>query len=151
MLDRIFPRQFDNAYRGWRTAIWLFVPIVIVEFGIGANSIIDTRTVAMTADGIPLDHYANGGAEAVVALFALLGLPRVLLALLGVLALIRYRTMLPLMYLALLLLHLGSRVLNTLHPIATSAAPTGSLVTGGLLALLLVGFVLSLLHKTSRG
>ena len=146
MLDRIFPRQFDNAYAGWRIAIWLFIPIVIVELGIGTNSIIDTRTVAMTADGIPLDHYANGGAEAVVALFALLGLSRLVIALLCAVALIRYRTMLPLMYLALLLLHLGTRALNTLHPFATTAAP-GGLVTGVLLAALVAGFVMSLLGK----
>jgi len=149
VLNRIFPRQFDNAYSGWRIAIWLFVPIVLVDLVIGANSMISTRMVAMSADGIPLDRFGNGGAEAVIALFALLGLSRLVIALVCVVALIRYRSMVPLMYLTLLLLHLGNRALNTLHPIATTAAP-GALVVNVLLALLVTGFVLSLLPGKSR-
>ncbi len=119
-----------------------------MELGIGANSMISTRMVAMSADGIPLDRYGNGGAEAVIALFALLGLSRLVIALLCVVALIRYRSMLPLLYLTLLLLHLGGRVLNTLHPIANSGAASGGVVVNGLLALLVLGFVFSLVGKS---
>ena len=94
MLGRIFPRQFDNAsYHGHRFGVWLFIPILVVELGIGANSIINARFVATSADGIPLDSYDAAGAEAVISLFALLGLSRVLLGLTGVMALIRYRAM----------------------------------------------------------
>jgi hypothetical protein len=150
MLTRIFPKQFDNAFAGWRLAIWLFVPIVIVELGIGANSMISTRMVAMSADGIPLDRYGKEAADAVVALFALLGLSRLVIALLCALALIRYRSMLPLLYLTLLLLHLGARVLNALHPIASAGAAPGGLVVNALLALLVLGFVLSLVRKPDR-
>ncbi len=31
MLTRIFPRAFDNHYRGYRIAIWLFVPLVLIR------------------------------------------------------------------------------------------------------------------------
>src|SRR5579862_4280134 len=111
ILNRIFPKQFDNVYSGHRLAIWLFGLVVLMELAMGANSIINTRTVAMSADGIPLDSYSAGGADAVIALFAIAGLFRVLLALQGVLVLIRYRAMIPFMYLLLLILHLGSKML----------------------------------------
>jgi hypothetical protein len=151
MFDRIFPRQFDNNFQGNRFALWLLVPIVLMELAMGANSIINTRTVVMAADGIPLDRYAAGGADAVIALFAIAGLFRVLLALQGVVVLIRYRAMIPFMYLLLLVLHLGSKALLLLHPVARSGVSTaqlGSAFVLALLGMLLVGFVLSLLNKT---
>jgi hypothetical protein len=150
MLNRIFPKQFDNTYRGHRFAIWLFAPVVLMELSMGANSIINTRTVAMLADGIPLDRYSAGGADAVIALFALLGLCRVLLALQGVVVLIRYRAMIPFMYLVLLILGLGSKALLLVNPVAKSGVPSaqlGSAFILALLAMLLIGFVLSLQNK----
>ena len=151
MLNRIFPRQIDNNYRGHWLAIWLFVPVVLMELAMGANSIINTRLVAMSADGIPLDRYGTGGADAVIALFALAGLFRVLLALQGVVVLIRYRTMIPFMYLELLILQSGSKALLLINPIAKSGVSTaqlGSAFILALLAFLLIGFVLSLLNKS---
>jgi len=121
-----------------------------MELAMGTNSIINTRTVVMAADGIPLDRYAAGGADAIIALFAITGLFRVLLALQGIAVLIRYRAMIPFMYLLFLVLHLGSKLLLQLHPVARSGVPSAQLGSAFVLAIigmLLAGFVLSLLNK----
>ncbi len=149
MLARIFPKQIDNAYRGHWLAIWLLVPIVLLRLVIGFNSMVLTRMVATGADGIPLDSFGIAGAQAVIALFALLGLNGLLLALLGIVVLIRYRAMIALFYLLLLLQQLGSRALGLLHPIAKSGAQTGSALVLGILAVTVIGFVLSLLGKSN--
>jgi cyanate permease len=81
----------------------------------------------------------------VVALFALLGLFQLLLALLGAVALIRYRAMVPFVYLFLLIQMLGNRGVALLRPMTETAAP-GSAISLGLLAATLLGFVLSLLN-----
>jgi hypothetical protein len=150
MLDRIFPRQFDNVYRGHRLAIWLFVPVVLVKAAQGANSVINPHLVMTTADGIPVDSFNAAGAEAAVALFALLGLYLLILPLVSAVAVIRYRTMIPFMYLMLLIVQVGSFVLRFAHPIVRSTAynamPIGLYINLGFLALMLVGFVLSILR-----
>lgn len=157
MLSRIFPKQFDNAYRGHWLALWLFVPVMLVRAIEGVNSIVITRQVATGADAIPLASYDPPAAAAVIALFALLGLYGLLLPLLGVVALIRYRTMIPLLYLLLLLLYAGSRVILTLDPIAragsavVSGIPVGALFNYGLLAFTVAGFVLSLVVRNTEG
>ncbi|MDE2134692.1 MAG: hypothetical protein KGM97_06700 [Alphaproteobacteria bacterium] len=151
MFNRIFPKQFDNTYRGHWLAIWLFVPVVLMELAMGANSIINTRTVAMSADGIPLDRYGAGGADAVIALFAIAGLFRVLLALQGIVVLIRYRAMIPFMYLLLLIVQLGSKALVLVHPIVRSGVSTAQLGSAFILAILamtVIGVVLSLRNKS---
>lgn len=155
MLNRIFPKEIDNAFRGHWLGLWLFVPILALRLVIGTNSIINTRTVAMSADGIPLDSYGTAGAEAVIALFALLGLYVLIFALLGVVALIRYRALIPFLYLVMLIQQLGTRVLSLIHPIATSGSSDsqiGSAVIYGILAMTAIGFVLSLLGRApARG
>jgi hypothetical protein len=155
MLDRIFPKQFDNAYRGHWLAIWIFVPVMLVKAIQGVNSILLTRRVMTTADGIPLDSFSTAGAEAAVAMFALLGFYLLILPLQSVVVLIRYRAMIPFMYLMLLIQQLGSRALLLLHPIARSgdygAFPVGLYVNIAILALTIIGFVLSFLGSGSRG
>jgi hypothetical protein len=150
MLRRIFPNQFDNGYRGHWLAIWILVPVVLLEFIIGVNSIINTRSVAMGADGIPLDRFDAEAATTVISLFALLGLNRVLFALLGMMVLIRYRAMIPFTYLLLLILQVGTKALLMLHPAVRSIGhntATGTAVILTLIAMLLAGFVLSLLGR----
>jgi hypothetical protein len=155
MLSRIFPKQIDNNYRGHWLAIGLFTLFVLLKLVMSTNSVVMTRSVATGADGLPLDNFTGGGAEAVISLFALLGLSQLVLALLGVVVLIRYRAMLPLMYLLMLIVQIGSRVLLMVNPIVRSGGMTigssglsiGFAINLGLLAILLIGFVLSLVQR----
>lgn len=150
MLKHLFPKQFDNIYRGHWLAIWLLVPIVILYLIMGGNSMWHPHYVATSADGIPLDSYTAGGAQAVVSMYAQMGLCLLLLTLQGVLVLIRYRAMIPYVYLLLLAQELGGTLLNHLYPIAKSGVSTekaGLAVVLAILAMTLAGFILSLVPK----
>lgn len=158
MLSRIFPKQFDNDYRGSWLAIWIFVPVVLLKATQGVNSIIMTRRVMAGADGIPIDSYDAAGAEAAVAMFALLGLYLLIVPFQSLIVLIRYRAMIPFMYLMLLLVQGSSRLLLMVHPIVRSAEPAmgfaghpiGFWINLGILALTLIGFLLSLQDRGSK-
>jgi len=153
MLERIFPKQLDNVFRGHFLAVWLFGATALMELAMSANALVNTRTVAASADAIPIERYVNGGAEAVLALFALAGLFRLLLALQSLLVLIRYRAMIPLMFLVWLVLHLGSKALLVLHPVTksgVSSARLGSAFVYAIIAMLLLGFALSFASTSKR-
>ena len=96
MFNQILPRQVDNTYRGYKVALWLFGLLVFMKAGISLGSIFNGYTAASSADGIPLDTFTPAGARAVVSLFALLGLSQLMICLLCVLVLVRYRAMVPL-------------------------------------------------------
>jgi len=152
MFGRLFPKQIDNAYRGHWLAIGIFALLVILRSAMGFNAITMTHTVAVSADGIPLDSYAPACAAAVVLLFKNIGLFFLLLALLGGVVLFRYRAMIPLMYLVLIVQLASSRLLLFLYPIAkTSDMPLGFPITFTMLAVTLIGFVLSLLDRGKTG
>ncbi len=144
MLNRIFPQRIDNTYRGHPLALWLLVPVVVMKTGIALGTIFNGRAAAQSADGIPLDSFGAGGAEAVVALFAIWGLSQLVFSVLGVLALTRYRAMVPFMFVLLLLEHLARKWVLLVKPIATTGTPPGLYINLGLLVLMIVGLALSL-------
>jgi hypothetical protein len=151
VLLRIFPRQMDNNFRGHRLALWLFGLFVLIRLPIGFKSVFDSYATATTADGIPLNSYGAAAAQTVVQMFALLGLNVLVLPALGVIALIRYRAMIPMMYLMMLALALGSRAIHFAYPDVSAGGvqPIGFYVNLGLLAVLLLGFALSVTWSAS--
>ena len=145
MLTRLFPRQIDNAYRGNRFALWLFVPIVALKLTISLAAIFAADGGAQSADGIPLDTYPAAAARAVIGVGAFLGLADLWLALLFVLALLRYRAMIPLMYAVIVADFIAHKGIGFYKPIVRMAGTaTGSYVTWSLFAISVLGLVLSL-------
>jgi hypothetical protein len=152
VFNRLFPPAIDNTYRGRLSALWLLALFVGLKLIMSLNSILSTRRIATGADGIPLDSYGAGGAEAVLSLFTLLALDQLVLALLGLIALVRYRAMVPLMFLVLLTEHFGRRAVLALHPIARpEGPPIGLYINLALTAVLLIGFVLAILDRRAHG
>jgi hypothetical protein len=144
MLDNLLPRQPDNRFRGHRLAIWLFGLVVFVQAGQALMCIFNGHYAASSPDAIPLDTYSAESAQTVVTLFALLGLLRLVICIVCVLTLLRYRTMIPLMFALLVLEYVGRRLILHFLPIARSGTAPGSVVNLSLLAVMIVGLALSL-------
>jgi hypothetical protein len=144
MLDRALPKYIDNTFRGQRIAVWLFVLIVFVKIAQSLAVLFGGRSVLSSADGIPIDTYTPAAAQTVVSLWALLGLTRLWICLLCILALVRYRSMIPLMFGVLLLHDIGKELVLHFFPIVRAGTPPGPAVNMILLALTIIGFVLSL-------
>jgi hypothetical protein len=152
LFRRIFPGQIDNNFRGRRLAIWLFGFYVLANLGEGAASAFNSYSTAMTADGIPLDSYSATVAQTIVSMFALLGVRALVISLLCAIAVVRYRAMIPLLYLVLLVQNISGRLVLSVHPIARSAGvqPIGFYVNLVLLAILILGFALSLAKSPAQ-
>jgi hypothetical protein len=149
MFNQLLPKRIDNTYRGYTPALWIFGLLMFIWVAMSLNSILNGHTVASTADGIPLDTFTPAGAQTVVSLFALLGLSRLMIALLGLVALARYRAMVPLMFALLLLDHVSRRLILQVLPIPRAGTPPASIINLVLLALLVVGLALSVRRQES--
>jgi hypothetical protein len=151
MLDRLFPRQADNRFDGHRAALGLLGLYVVLKFSMSISSIFNTAKVAAGADGIPLDRFDAAATQELLTLFALTGLGQFALAVVSLVVLIRYRTMVPLIYLVLLGEAIARRLIVT--GFAAERSPSGSVglyINLGLLALLAVGLRLSLAKPRQR-
>lgn len=150
MFSRLFPKQIDNNYRGYTLAIWLLVLLLLFKTSISVNAVgwnpyMTSGEVLQKADRIPLDTFGANAANAAVLLFAVWGVTHLVLNVLGFIALVRYRTMIPLLYLLMAIDHIGRRALVDVYPIIRVDDGTANVpVNLILIALLLIGFGMSL-------
>jgi hypothetical protein len=151
MIGRLFPKQLDNRFDGRRAALWLLGIYVALKLAMSSNSILNTAGVAAGADGIALDRFGPAAAQEVLTLFALVGLGQLALAILGIIALVRYRAMVPLLFFLLLGEAIGRRLIVWSFAAERTAQGAGGwYINVGLLALLGIGLVLSLIPRSVR-
>jgi len=147
LFKQLFPGTIDNNYRGRKIALWLFSVVLLLKIVMSVNSIFNGYSVATSADGIPLDTYPTAAAQTILSLWAVLGLSRFMLCLICLLALIRYRSMVPLMFALLLMEQLSRYLILQRIPIIRTGSPPAGYINLILLALMIVGLTLSLWRR----
>lgn len=151
MFADLLPQRLDNTYRGQKLALWLFGLLVFMKAGMSLMAIFNGYVVASNADGIPLDTFTPAGAQAVVTLLAMWGLALLTICLLCILALVRYRAMVPFLFALLALEHLSRRLILYVMPVVRTGTSIGIAVNLALLALTFVGLALSLWRRDNPG
>jgi hypothetical protein len=143
-LSQLLPPRIDNTYRGRKLALWLFGIVVTVRILQSLVVIFNGHYVVQSADGVPIETFTPPAAQTVVALFALSALSRLFIFLLGVLTLVRYRSVIPFMFAFLIVYYLAGQLLLQFVPIVRVGTPRGPLVNLVLFFLLVIGLALSL-------
>jgi len=147
MLNKLLPPHLDNAYRGRKLALWLFGFVVLIRSIQSFMIIVNGHSIATSADGIPLDTYPAAAAQTILALFAILSLNRLLISLVCVVVLVRYRSAIPPMFVLLIFGYLGGEILLRFIPIIRVGTPPGPIVNLIMFALMIVGLMLSLWRR----
>jgi hypothetical protein len=128
--------------------------VALLKAFVSLDSILNGRVLAGAGDGIPLGALPQAGVQAVVSLYAVWGLALLMLCLLSLLVLARYRTLIPVMFALLLLEHLARSLILHFLPISASG-PGGesvgiSPVPYGFLFLIVIGLALSLRSRDNE-
>jgi hypothetical protein len=147
VLNRILPTRIDNRYRGHPVGLWLFVPISLVKLSTSLTHLLKHDGGAQSISTIPLDTYPPSAAQNVISLFARLGLEQLLLASIFLLVLLRYRALIPLMYLLIVAHFIGGKITAQFKPLVlagTSGVSTPFLIVA---ILSVVGLILSLIGR----
>jgi len=144
LIAGLFPAQIDNTFRGRRIALYAFYPVTALILWRSLHHLIAADGGAQTIATMPLDSYPSGAAQNIVAIFAQWGLSQLLLGLMFLAACIRYRAMVPLMWLMLALEAAGRQLAGAAKPIATLHTAPGAVGTLPMLALALIMLWLSL-------
>lgn len=126
ILGRLFPAQFDNVYRGNRIALWLFYPLTAVTLWRSQHHITAPDGGAQSIATIPLDTYTEGGAQSVITIFALWGLAQLAMGLVMLLAAVRYKSMVPLLWLFIFLEYGGRKLVGIYKPLETVGTAPGA-------------------------
>ncbi len=147
MLNQLLPQRADNTYPGHKLALTLFGLLLLMKTATSLGSIFNGYTAATSADGIPIDSYTPAGARTVLSLFALLGLSNFIICCIGIVVLVRYRSLIPFMFGLFLLQQLSRQLIFKFFPIDRTGTPPGSTMNLVILAVMLVGFAFSLWRR----
>lgn len=149
-MKRILPAQFGNRFRGHVSALWIFALITTMTLAQSAVHLFTSDGGAQSIAHIPLDTYSGGAAQNLVALYARLGLVQCLMGVLCLVALRRYRAMIPLLYVVLVLGYVAQWGVAHLKPMVTVGVSGASAPAVVLTTLGIVGLVLSLRGRGYR-
>jgi hypothetical protein len=151
MLRRIFPAVIDNHLRGHVLALWLFVPLAFMKVALGLVHILRADGGAQSVSTMPLDTYPAGAAQNIIGLMARMGLEQLVLGLVFIVVLLRYRALIPLMYAVAVLHYFGHTAIASMKPLALAGASGASTMHLIVAAISAVGLVLSLSGRGYRG
>ena len=144
ILSRLFPARIDNAYQGSRIALWILGLLIAVRTMQSVMILVNGYSIAQSADGIPLETYPAAAAQTIVALFTLSAVNRLVISLICVVVLVRYRRAVPLMFLLLLVTYAAGQLVGRIVPIVRVGQPPAAIMNLSLLGLTIIGLVLSL-------
>ena len=155
LLVRLFPLRADNSYGGYHLGIWFFALVALLKAYVSLNAIFNGHTMAGSGDGIPVDTLAPAGAQAVVSLFAVWGIEHLVICLICLLVLVRYRSLIPFLFALLLVEHLSRTAIVHFLPLAKTGWRGESVGISpfpyGFLVLIVIGLVLSLCRRRENG
>jgi hypothetical protein len=153
MLGDVLPGRLDDGYRGYRSAVWLLTAYLLGKAfagvtAMGLNPLWSNRQVLQSVEGFPLSAFGAAETDAALLLYAWWGGCQLVLAVLGLAAVARYRALVPLMYVLAAVEKIAMTVLTDISPaaIAAKGAPAPLVVA----AVLLIGLAMSLTHRTRR-
>jgi hypothetical protein len=137
----LFPAQVDNTIRGSRWPFYFFIMIAIIGVVRSCIHIFSKDGGAGSIAGMDM---AVTGANEVIFAFALWGAEQLIYALLQWIVILRYRSLIPLLWLVQFLETLGRMLIGHLKPVTFAHTPPGAyqnyLYLG--LAMLMIGLAL---------
>lgn len=141
VFELLLPAQADNRLRGQQAPFYLLILVAAVGT---VRSLIHIFAPDGGAGSIAGMNLAGSGAEEVIFAFALWGSEQLILALLQWVMIFRYRSLVPLMWIFVLLEVLGRMLVGRLKPVGFSYTPPGATGNYVLLALSVLMLALSL-------
>jgi len=141
IFETLLPVQADNTIRGIKLPVYLFCLIAIVST---VRSCIHIFAPDGGAGSIAGMNLSVTGANEVVFAFALWGSAQLIYALIQLVVAFRYRTLIPFMYILLILETLLRMLVGHMKPVTFAHAPPGAIGNYVILPLAALMLILSL-------
>lgn len=148
ILTTLFPEKADNSISGLKITVYVFAGIVILST---VRSLIHIFAADGGAGSIAGIDLTVSGADGIVFAFALWGSAQLILAGIQWLVLLRYRALLPLMYLFLIVEILLRILIGRLKPIQLEATPPGAIGNFILLPIAVIMLIMCFVEHDRQG
>ena len=121
---RVFPKQLDNSFRGNRIAVIVFALITVFTLARSCVHIFAPDGGASSIAGI--NTSVEGGSN-VISMFAFWGLAQLLMGLAYLAVFFRYKSLIPFMYMLIIIEYSGRVLIGMVKPLIVSHTPPGAI------------------------
>ena len=151
MMKKVFPRTVDNTYDGLEIAKWVLVLFIAKSFFAAGVHMFAPDGGAQSIASMALDQFTQGGADSVVTMFGMWGIEQLVIGLIGVVVLVRYRALIPMMALVYVVEYALRFAAPMFTPgVVTAHTPPGRMADFVLVPLSVVMFALSLITPRAK-
>jgi len=126
LIERLFPRSIDNKFPGRRPALWVFYALTAMTLWRSQHHIFAADGGAQSIATIPLDTFTESGSETVISVFALWGLAQLAMGFVMLLACLRYKALIPLLWVFIFFEYAGRYAVLFYKPIETVSTAPGA-------------------------
>lgn len=98
MLKTLFPKVADNNYKGHKIAKWVLMIYVFKSFFSGSVHLFAPDGGAQSIASIALDQFSKEGADTVITIFGMWGLEQLVIGVVAVVILLRYKSLIPFLW-----------------------------------------------------
>jgi hypothetical protein len=147
MLNKIFPKTVDNNYKGSKIALYAFYLAVIVTIARSLAHIFLPDGGAQSIATMPLDTFSANAVNAVIFMFAYWGLSQLIMGIFYIIVALRYRSLVPLMYVFIFVEYLMRFIIGQYRPLSLVGTAPGGVLNKIAIPLALIMLVLSLVGK----
>ncbi len=148
LFEILLPAKIDNTLPGWQLPLYLFVVYALISTVRSCIHLLAPDGGAGTIAGLDLSVAGVGG---IIFAFGLWGSSQLLLAIIQLLVVIRYRALVPFMWLMLALEVLLRELVGRLKPVTFAHTPPGATGNQVILPLAVLMLALSLWSAYRQG
>ncbi len=151
ILNTIFPKTFDNNFKGYKLAMYVFFAITVVTLWRSQHHLLSADGGAQTIATIPLDTFTSDGSQTVIGIFSLWGLSQLIIGIIYLVASLRYRSMIPLLYLLLIVEYsIRGFYIPLFKPVVTAGTAPGAAGNIPMIIISVVMLVLCLIKPKKK-
>jgi hypothetical protein len=143
-MNYLFPSLIDNEYKGKKIPLFFFYLLIPVTIIRSLVHIFKADGGAQSIANIPLHLYSEQASDTIVHFFSEWGLSQLLFGVLYIVVLIKYKSLIPLMYLFMVLEYSTRLFLAYYKPFVLEGYAPGGIANYFLVPLFVVMFILSL-------
>jgi hypothetical protein len=143
-MNKLILSPVNNDFRGYKIALYVFGLITIFTLVRSLIHILAPDGGAQSIAGIPLDTFGQSAESVVILMFALWGLSQLLLGIVYIVFFLKYKSLIPFMYVLIIVEYSLRIILGHLKPIETLSTPPGEIGNYILIPVSLVMLYLSL-------
>ena len=126
IIDAILPEKITNEFKGHKIALYVFIGVIVITLVRSCIHIFSPDGGAQSIAGFPLNTYLEAASSMVVLVFSLWGASQLLMGIVYVAILLRYKSLIPFMYVLLFIEYLSRFLLGVFKPaISTHVIPGG--------------------------